>query len=66
MDDLYGSILGYEGRPPATLIAYTDALNKELGDVAAEFKTFEKGPVAKVNAALEQKKLPPIGSGGKS
>jgi hypothetical protein len=32
-----------------------------LADVTAEFKTFEKDQVAKVNAALEKKKLPKIG-----
>jgi len=60
MDDLYGSIVGYEGRPAATLIAYTDALKRELGDVVADFETLKKGDLAKTNAALDKKGLPQI------
>jgi photosystem II stability/assembly factor-like uncharacterized protein len=62
MDDLYGSILGYEGKPSASLMAYADALKKELADVVAEFSKFEKDDVAKVNAQLEKKKLSKIGA----
>jgi len=61
MDDLYGSIVGYEGKPAATLIAYTDALKRELGDVSDEFQAFSKDQVAKVNGALEKKGMPKIG-----
>jgi photosystem II stability/assembly factor-like uncharacterized protein len=61
MDDLYGAIVGYEGRPAATLIAYTEALKRELGGVAAEYDALAKGPLAKANAALGAKGLPKIG-----
>jgi hypothetical protein len=61
MDDLYGAIVGYEGKPAATLIAYTDALKRELTDVSDEFQAFDKDQVAKANAALEKKGMPKIG-----
>ena len=41
MDDLYGDVIGYEGRPAATLIAYTSVLRRELDGVAAEVKALE-------------------------
>jgi photosystem II stability/assembly factor-like uncharacterized protein len=62
MDDLYGAIVGYDGRPATTLIAYTGVLKTELGNVAAEFDTLAKGPLAKANAALEKKGMPKIGA----
>jgi photosystem II stability/assembly factor-like uncharacterized protein len=61
MDDLYGAIVSYEGRPAATLIDYTDALRRELADVSKEFQAFDKNEVAKVNAALNAKGMPKIG-----
>jgi photosystem II stability/assembly factor-like uncharacterized protein len=59
-DDLYGAIMSYEGRPGDYLIERTDALRRELDDVAAEFATFEKGDLAELNAALTAKNLEPI------
>ena len=60
MDDLYGALIGWEGKPAATLISYTDALKKELGDVASEFDKFSKNDVGKANDALKKKGMPPI------
>ncbi|HEX4822979.1 MAG TPA: hypothetical protein VFV19_01565 [Candidatus Polarisedimenticolaceae bacterium] len=61
MDDLYGAIVGYEGKPAETLISYSDALKRELGDVSNEFEAFRKDKVAKVDAELAKKGLPKIG-----
>ncbi len=60
MDNLYGNLVGYEGRPAATLVAYTGALRRELDDVVAEFETFRAKDLADANAALTAKKLPAI------
>jgi hypothetical protein len=60
MDDLYGGILSYEGKPAATLLARTEALRRELGDVQAEFEAFRKTDVGAVNAELKARGLPEI------
>jgi len=60
MDDLYGGILSYEGKPTATLLARTEALRRELEDVQAEFQAFRKTDVVAVNAELKARGLPEI------
>jgi hypothetical protein len=60
MDDLYGGILTYEGKPTATLLARTDVLRRELGDVQAEFEAFRKTDMVAVNSELKSRGLPEI------
>jgi len=60
MADLYGGIMDYEGRPAATLTAYTGVLRKELDDVTAEFDALCAKDVKAANAALSAKGLPEI------
>jgi photosystem II stability/assembly factor-like uncharacterized protein len=60
MDQLYGALLSYEGRPADTLLAYTDALDRELADVEKSFEDLRAGDLAKDNAALKAKGLPQI------
>jgi hypothetical protein len=60
MDDLYGGITSYEGRPAATLIAYSGVLRRELDGVAAEFDALCAKDVKDANAALKAKGLPEI------
>ena len=60
MDDLYGGLTGYEGRPAATLIAYTSVLRRELDDVAAEFTALHDKDLKEVNVALKAKGLPEL------
>jgi hypothetical protein len=60
MDQLYGGLMSYEGKPSATLVAYTGALDKELGDVEGEFAKLRDGDLATANAALKAKGLPAI------
>jgi hypothetical protein len=60
MDDLYGGIVSYEGRPAATLIAYSDVLRRELNDITAEFDAFYAKDVKEVNEALKAKGVPEI------
>ena len=47
-------------RPAATLIDYTAALERELGDISAEFGRVETNDLAPVNAALKAKGKPEI------
>ena len=60
MDDLYGGLVGYEGRPAATLIDYTAALDRELSDITGEFSRIEANDLPPVNAALKAKGKPEI------
>jgi hypothetical protein len=60
MDDLYGGIMSYEGRPSATLVAYTSVLRRQLSEVAATFDAFCSKDVGAANAALKAKGLPEI------
>ena len=60
MDQLYGGLMLYEGKPSATLVAYTGALERELGDVETDFAKLRDGDLAAANAALKAKGLPAI------
>ena len=60
MDGLYGGITDYEGRPAATLIAYTEVLRRELDDVVAEFDALCAKDVKEASAALKSKGLQEI------
>jgi len=59
-DDLYGAIMQYEGKPGDYLIERTDALHHELADVEAEFESYQKTDLAKLNDALKAKNIDPI------
>ena len=60
MGELYGNVLGYEGRPTESQIARTDALNKELDDVVKDFDALATKELASLNTALARKKLDPV------
>jgi photosystem II stability/assembly factor-like uncharacterized protein len=60
MDGLYGGILDYEGRPAATLVAYTGVLRRELDEVAAEFDALCGKDVKEANASLTARGQTPI------
>jgi photosystem II stability/assembly factor-like uncharacterized protein len=66
MDDLYGGITSYEGRPAATLVAYTSVLRRQLDEVAAEFDALCEKDVKEANAALKAKGLPEIAGWARS
>jgi len=57
MDDLYGAITGYEGKPAKTLLDRTDALKRQLDDVTKEFETFQAKDVKAASDALKGKGL---------
>jgi hypothetical protein len=52
-EDVYSALLGYEGRPAATLVDRTEALQRELGDVRKEVEALERTEVPKVNERLK-------------
>lgn len=60
LDQVYGAIVGYEGRPTDYQLARVDALQREMGDVARSFDALRQGDLAKANAALTGKGLQPI------
>jgi photosystem II stability/assembly factor-like uncharacterized protein len=59
-DQLYGALLSYEGKPGAYLIAYVDALKRELDDVTKEFEQLLAKDLASLNESLKAKGAQPI------
>jgi photosystem II stability/assembly factor-like uncharacterized protein len=59
-DQLYGALLSYEGKPGAYLIAYVDALKRELGDVTNEFEQLLAQDLPALNESLKSKGQQPI------
>jgi photosystem II stability/assembly factor-like uncharacterized protein len=61
-DQLYGAILSYEGKPGEYLVAYIDALKRELGDVTKEFEQLLAQDLPALNESLKTKGQQPIPS----
>jgi hypothetical protein len=59
-DQLYGALLSYEGKPGVYLIAYIDALKRELDDVTKEFEQLLAKDLASLNESLKAKGAQPI------
>ncbi|PYJ52455.1 MAG: sialidase [Verrucomicrobia bacterium] len=59
-DQLYGSLLSYEGKPGEYLIAYIDTLNRELADVTKEFEQLLAQDLPALNESLKTKGQQPI------
>ncbi len=60
LSDLYGNVVGYEGRPSQMQVERADALTRELVDVSASFDTWMKKEMAGLNTALTKKQLEEI------
>ncbi len=60
MDELYGAIMSYDGKPADYQLARIDTMQRELDDVAKQFDAFEKSDLPKVNAALKAHQLKAI------
>lgn len=60
MDSLYGGLIGYEGRPADTLVAYIGVLDRRLKTLETDFAAIRDGDLAKANAALKARGLPEI------
>ncbi len=60
LSDLYGSVMGYEGKPTQAQVERTGSLARELADVARDFDAWATKELADLNAGLAKKKLAPI------
>lgn len=60
MDSLYGGLIGYEGKPADTLVAYIGVLDRRLKGLETDFAAIRDGDLAKANAALKARGLPEI------
>ncbi len=59
-DQLYSALVGYEGRPAATLIERTAVLESDLADIAGEFDTLSARALPKLNTELKKRQLPEL------
>ncbi len=60
LTDLYGSVVGYEGRPSATQVARAAAIARELADVMAGFDAWRARDLEGINAVLTARQLQPV------
>jgi hypothetical protein len=58
--DLYGNVVGYEGRPSATQLQRSGSIARELADVMAGFDAWEARELDGLNATLTARSLQPI------
>jgi hypothetical protein len=58
--ELYGNVVGYEGRPSQTQVERTQAIERELADVVKDFETWVAKELPGVNTAITQKQLAPV------
>jgi hypothetical protein len=66
LDQVYGAITGWEGRPAAYQTARVAALRRELGDVDAAFGALVAGEIKALRPELEKRKLAPIPTDSKA
>ncbi len=57
---VYGDVLGYDGRPTNDEVARTEALDRELADVVTEFQKMTSDQLPAVNKGLQEKKMDAI------
>jgi hypothetical protein len=57
---LYGNVVFYDGRPSQTQVERTDAIARELADVAKDFDAWAAKELGGLNAALAKQRLEPI------
>ncbi len=60
LGDLYGGVIFYEGRPTQMQQMRTDALTRELTDVATSFDAWSAKELPRINADLGKKNLAAI------
>jgi photosystem II stability/assembly factor-like uncharacterized protein len=60
LTDLYGNVVFYDGRPSQTQLERTDALGRELADLAKEFDAWAARELSGLNSTLAAKQLEPI------
>lgn len=57
LNELYSSVVGYEGRPSATQVARTDAIQREMTDVSKSFDAWIAKELGPINAQLVARNL---------
>jgi hypothetical protein len=57
LNELYNGVVGYEGRPSATQVARTDAIQREMTDVSKSFEAWLTKELPSINAALSSRNL---------
>ncbi|MGH7656327.1 MAG: VPS10 domain-containing protein [Gemmatimonadaceae bacterium] len=60
--ELYGSVVGYDGRPSEQQVERTGAIGREMGDVSKDFDRWISIELPKINKLLEARGLPRIES----
>jgi photosystem II stability/assembly factor-like uncharacterized protein len=60
LSDLYGNVVGFEGRPSQTQTERTAAIERELMDVVKDFDAWMAKELAGINSELTKKKLQPV------
>jgi photosystem II stability/assembly factor-like uncharacterized protein len=60
LTELYGNVLGYEGRPTQMQLMRTAAIERELQDISRDFDTWLAKSLPDLNSELRAKQLPPI------
>jgi hypothetical protein len=58
--DLYGNVVGYEGRPSQTQVQRAEALALELAEVVKAFDAWAAQELPAVNSAIAKGKLEPV------
>ena len=59
-DQLYGAVVGYEGRPADYQMTRISALESELADITASFDSLSAKSLPPLNDQLKQRKLPEL------
>jgi photosystem II stability/assembly factor-like uncharacterized protein len=60
LTELYGNVIGYEGRPTQTQVMRTAAIERELQDISRNFDAWLAREMSGLNSALAGKQLPPV------
>jgi hypothetical protein len=60
--ELYGSVVGYDGRPSEMQVERTGAISREMGDVSKDFERWIQIELPKINKLLQARGMQPIES----
>lgn len=60
LGDLYGDVIGYEGKPSDEQIARTAVMNRQLDEVVGKFNQIATQHLPEINLQLKAKKLPQL------
>jgi hypothetical protein len=60
LGDLYGDVIGYEGKPTDEQIARADVMNRQLDEVVTKFDQLSSKLLPSINQKLKSKKLPTL------